>query len=111
VDQAPLGAVRVGDPGPHRCKHGRAGALFAARDGIGGISPADRVSFDPARYSLGGFFLAQPAVGVLGVLAITSEYQRVAVVGVVTALVGIAYSFAAFLVGVLSSGRPSAPPP
>jgi ABC-type transport system involved in multi-copper enzyme maturation permease subunit len=50
------------------------GALFCARYGIEGISPADRASFDPAAYSLSGFFLAQLAVGVLGVLAITSEY-------------------------------------
>src|SRR6266511_1629650 len=50
------------------------GALFAARYGIGGISPADKARFDPAAYSLSGFFLAQLAVGVLGVLTITSEY-------------------------------------
>src|SRR6266496_1031849 len=50
------------------------GALFCARYGIGGISPADRASFDPAAWSLSGFFLAQLAVGVLGVLAVTSEY-------------------------------------
>jgi hypothetical protein len=95
------------------------GALFAARYGIGELSPADRASFNPAAWSLSGFFLAQLAVGVLGVLAITSEYQtgsiratfaatpqrravlaaKAVVVGVVTALVGIASSFGAFFVG------------
>ncbi len=95
------------------------GALFCARYGIGGISPSDRATFDPAAYSLSGFFLAQLAVGVLGVLTITSEYQtgsvratfaatpqrqavlaaKAVVVGVVTALIGTASAFAAFLVG------------
>src|SRR6266540_897961 len=94
------------------------GALFCARYGIGGISPSDRATFDPAAYSLSGFFLAQLAVGVLGVLTITSEYQtgsvratfaatpqrqavlaaKAVVVGVVTALIGTASAFAAFLV-------------
>jgi ABC-2 type transport system permease protein len=95
------------------------GALFAARYGIAGISPADKASFDPAAYSLSGFFLAQLAVGVLGVLAITSEYAtgsiratfaatpqrravlaaKAVVVGTITALVGIVSSVAAFVVG------------
>jgi ABC-2 type transport system permease protein len=95
------------------------GALFAARYGIGGISPAERASFDPAAWSLSGFFVAQLAVGVLGVLTITSEHHsgsiratfaatpqrravlaaKAVVVGTVTGLVGIASSFAAFLVG------------
>ena len=95
------------------------GALFCARYGIGGISPADRASFDPAAWSLSGFFLAQLAVGVLGVLAVTSEYAtgsiratlaatpqrravlgaKAVVVGTSTLLVGVASSFAAFLVG------------
>jgi ABC-2 type transport system permease protein len=95
------------------------GALFAARYGIGGVSPADRAAFDPAAWSLSGFFVAQLAVGVLGVLAITSEYAngsiratfaaapqrwavlaaKAAVVAAITALVGIVSSVAAFLVG------------
>lgn len=95
------------------------GALFCARYGIGGNNPAGRASFDPAAYSLSGFFLAQLAVGVLGVLAITSEYatgsiratlaaapQRLLVLGAKavvlaasTAVVGIASALAAFLVG------------
>ncbi len=94
------------------------GALFAARYGIGGISPADKARFDPAAYSLSGFFLAQLAVGVLGVLTITSEYatgsiratfaatpQRRAVLAAeatvltaITALVGIGSSLATFFV-------------
>jgi ABC-2 type transport system permease protein len=36
--------------------------------------PAARAAFDPAAYSLSGFFPAQLAIGVLGVLIITSEY-------------------------------------
>lgn len=95
------------------------GALFCARYGIGGISPAERTSFDPAAWSLSGFFLAQLAVGVLGVLAITSEYhagsiratlaatpQRLLVLGAKAvvlaagiAVVGTASAVAAFLVG------------
>jgi ABC-2 type transport system permease protein len=95
------------------------GALFCARYGIGGISPAERAGFDPAAYSLSGFFLAQLAVGVLGVLTITSEYAtgsiratlaatpqrravlaaKAVVVGGLTTLIGIASSVAAFLVG------------
>ncbi len=95
------------------------GALFCARYGIGGLSPADRAGFDPAAYSLSGFFLAQLAVGVLGVLAITSEYAsrsiratfagapqrravlgaKAVVVGTITGLVGIVSSYAVFVVG------------
>jgi len=95
------------------------GALFAARYGIGGISPADKARFNPAAYSLSGFFLAQLAVGVLGMLTITSEYatgsiratfaatpQRRAVLAAeatvltaITALVGIGSSLATFFVG------------
>jgi ABC-2 type transport system permease protein len=95
------------------------GALFCARYGIGGISPADRASFDPTAYSLSGFFLAQLAIGVLGVLTITSEYAsgsirttfaatpqrravlaaKAVVVGTSTLLVGTVSSVAAFAVG------------
>lgn len=118
VDQAPHPAVDLVGSGQHRGRHGRAGALFCARYGIGGINPTGRAGFDPAAYSLSGFFLAQLAVGVLGVLAITGEYQtgsiqatlaatpqrqavlaaKAVVAGAVTALVGIAASLAAFLV-------------
>lgn len=38
------------------------------------LSLADRLGFDPTAHSLRGIFLAQLAVGVLGVLAITNEY-------------------------------------
>jgi hypothetical protein len=38
--------------------------------------PADeRLSFTPAEHSLRGFFLAQMAIGVLGVLVVTGEYS------------------------------------
>lgn len=37
--------------------------------------PGELVSFDPTRTSLGGTFLAQLAIGVLGVLLVTGEYS------------------------------------
>ena len=37
--------------------------------------PGELVSFDPTRASLGGTFLAQLAMGVLGVLLVTGEYS------------------------------------
>ena len=83
------------------------------------VSAAARRAFDPAAYSLSGFFLAQLAISVLGVTVITSEYatgsirstftaapQRVsvlaakaAVFAAVAATAGIASSFAAFFTG------------
>ncbi|HEV2373121.1 MAG TPA: ABC transporter permease subunit [Streptosporangiaceae bacterium] len=39
-----------------------------------GLTPSARAAFDPAAYSLSGFFLGQLAVAVLGVLTITGEY-------------------------------------
>jgi ABC-type transport system involved in multi-copper enzyme maturation permease subunit len=85
----------------------------------GSVSQADRAAFDPAAYSLSGFFLAQLAVGVLGVVVITSEYAtgtirstlaaapqrgtvlaaKAAVFGTVAAITGIASSLAAFYAG------------
>jgi ABC-2 type transport system permease protein len=38
------------------------------------MSAADRAGFEPTSYALSGLFLAQLAIGVLGVLVITSEY-------------------------------------
>jgi len=38
------------------------------------LQPAERLTFDPTSRSLSGVFLAQLAVGVLGVLAISGEY-------------------------------------
>jgi hypothetical protein len=38
------------------------------------LDPNERLRFDPTSFSLSGLFLAQLAVGVLGVLVITSEY-------------------------------------
>jgi len=90
------------------------------------LDPAERARFDPTSFSLSGLFLAQLAIGVLGVLMVTSEYatgqiratlaatpQRLTVlaakatsfVGVVF-VVGLVMSFGAFGVGqaVLSSG-------
>ena len=92
----------------------------------GGVSAAARRAFDPAAYSLSGFFLAQLAISVLGVVVITSEYttgsirstfaaapQRTAVLtakaavfGAATAVTGTASAFAAFFIGqVLLAGK------
>jgi ABC-2 type transport system permease protein len=89
--------------------------------------PADPSTFDAAGVSLSGVALAQIAVGVLGVLVMTSEYSsglirtsfaavptrtpvlwsKVAVLGGVTAVVCLPAAFAAFLIGqsVLASGH------
>jgi ABC-2 type transport system permease protein len=84
-----------------------------------GAGPAARSAFDPAAYSLSGFFLAQLAIAVLGVVVMTSEYAtgsirstlaaapqrgtvlaaKAAVFGAVAAATGIASAFAAFLTG------------
>ena len=103
-------------------------AAAVAMTGFGGLlsaayarhlTPATRAALDPASYSQSGFFLAQLAIGVLGVLVMTGEYatgsirstlaaapQRVAVLaakaGVFTAVAfatGLASSFAAFFLG------------
>jgi hypothetical protein len=83
------------------------------------LDPTVRARFDPTSFSLSGLFLAQIAVGVLGVLLVTSEYatgqiratlaatpQRVTVLAAkATAFVtlvlgvGLVASFSAFFVG------------
>lgn len=82
-------------------------------------SVIDRLTFNPTAQSLGGFFVVQLAVGVLGVLVMASEYStgsvrstfaavpqrrmvlaaKAVVFTSVTAVVGIVSSFAAFFVG------------
>lgn len=83
------------------------------------LPPAERTQFDATHFSLNGLFFAQLAIGVLGVLVISSEYatgqiratlgatpQRLTVlaakvvvyVGVVL-VVGLVCCFSAFLVG------------
>jgi ABC-2 type transport system permease protein len=79
----------------------------------------ERLTFDPTSFSLRGIFLAQLAIGVLGVLVISSEYStgmirttlaaipqrrvvlaaKVAVFAVVAFVVATVASVAAFLVG------------
>ena len=39
------------------------------------MSAIDKLRFDPTSFSLRGVFLAQLALGVLGVLVISSEYS------------------------------------
>jgi ABC-2 type transport system permease protein len=83
------------------------------------VSPAERLTFDPTSFSLAGLLMAQLAIGVLGVLMITNEYStgmirttfvavpqrrlvlaaKALVFTVVTLVVGLISSFAAFLVG------------
>jgi ABC-2 type transport system permease protein len=83
------------------------------------LEPDLRARFDPTSFSLSGLFLAQIAVGVLGVLLITSEYttgqiratlaatpQRLTVLGAkattfvaVVFVIGLVSSFSAFFVG------------
>jgi ABC-type transport system involved in multi-copper enzyme maturation permease subunit len=83
------------------------------------LSAADKAKFNPTTFSLSGIGLAQLAVAVLAVLAITSEYgtgtirstfaaiphrqtvlaAKGVVLAAVTAVVGITSSLAAFLVG------------
>lgn len=83
------------------------------------LDPAERMRFDPTSFSLSGLFLAQMAIGVLGVLLVTSEYatgqiratlaatpQRTTVLGAKAAaflaaavVVGLVASVSAFTVG------------
>jgi ABC-2 type transport system permease protein len=95
------------------------GALLCTayvRHNAGDIASA---GFDPAGYSLSGFFLAQLAIGTLGVVVITGEYQtgsiratlaatpqrtlilaaKAAVFGTTAGLTGVIASLASFLVG------------
>ena len=93
------------------------GVLFASR--FDHLSPSARVTANPASYSLSGFFLAQLAIGSLGVLIMTNEYSsggiratfaavpqritllhgKIIVLTAVAAVVGIASSFGAFFAG------------
>ncbi len=83
------------------------------------LPPAARAAFDPAAYSLSGFFAAQLAIGVLGVVVITSEYAtgtiratfgavpqrplvlaaKAAVFGAAAAVTGLVSSLTAFAAG------------
>jgi len=71
------------------------------------LTPVERLRFDPTSLSLSGLFLAQMAIGVLGVLMITSEYatgQIRATLGAtprrMTVLAAKAVTFAAVVVTV-----------
>lgn len=103
-------------------------ALQANRYANGSLS--DKINWDPTAISTGGLGLAQLAIGVLGVLAITSEYStgtirtslaavphrgrflaaKAAVFGGVTLVVGEFLSFVSFLIGqaLISGKAPSA---
>jgi hypothetical protein len=83
------------------------------------LSLQDRLDFNPTTFSLSGLFLAQLAVGVLGVLVITSEFStgmirstfaavpqrrlvlgaKAAVFGAVTLVVSVVACFSAFFIG------------
>lgn len=97
------------------------GALVAATqvNSWDDLDPVERLRFDPTSFSLSGLFLAQMAIGVLGVLLVTSEYatgqiratlgatpQRLTVLAAKAATftaivlaVGLVTSFAAFGIG------------
>ena len=64
------------DAPAHRGRHGRVRGLLCAActRHYGTVSAAARRGFDPAAYSLSRFFPAQLAIGVLGVVIVTSEY-------------------------------------
>jgi ABC-2 type transport system permease protein len=94
------------------------------------MSAADRASFDPTNNSFAGLVIGQLAIGVLGVLAVTSEFSsgmiratfaavprrplvlaaKAAVVAAVTLIAGEILAFAAFGIGqaVLKSPAPHA---
>ena len=94
------------------------------------MSPSDRASFDPTNDSLAGLTIGQLAAGVLGVLAVTSEFSsgmiratfaaaprrplvlaaKAAIVAGVTLVAGEILAFVAFAVGeaVLKSPAPHA---
>ena len=94
------------------------------------MSPSDRASFDPTNDSLAGLTIGQLAVGVLGVLAVTSEFSsgmiratfaaaprrplvlaaKAGIVAGVTLVAGEILAFVAFAVGeaVLKSPAPHA---
>jgi hypothetical protein len=104
------------------------GVLFASR--FDHLKPSEQATINPASYSLSGFFLAQLALGVLGVLTMTSENStgsiraslaalpqrttllaaKTIVLIAVIAPAAIASSFAAFLPGqaILSTHHASA---
>lgn len=103
------------------------GALFCALyvGHYAHVRPSEKAKFDPVTFSLGGLFLAQLAVGVLGVITMTNEYssgmikatfaavpQRLHVLAakaitftVVTVVVCVIACFVAFFIGqaILSS--------
>jgi ABC-2 type transport system permease protein len=97
-------------------------AVLVTQSAVGSfsnLSPAEQASFDGTSKSLAGLLLGQLAIGVLGVLAITSEYStglirtslaavphrrtflaaKAAVVGLVALIAGTAISLAAFGIG------------
>lgn len=47
---------------------------FTAARGYAGLSPADQAAFDPTAKGGAGIIIAQMAIGLLGVLVVTSEY-------------------------------------
>ena len=83
------------------------------------LSPSDRLGFDPTTFSLNGLYIAQLAIGALGVLVISSEYgtgmihttftavpqrravyaAKAAVFAAVAFICGEVMSFAAFGIG------------
>lgn len=76
------------------------------------VSAVDRAAFDPTSFTLTGLFLAQLAIGVLGVLLITSEYSTGAIRSTLAAVPqrravlaakAVVFSGVALVVGLLAS--------
>jgi ABC-type transport system involved in multi-copper enzyme maturation permease subunit len=102
---------------------------LAASNHYSKLSLTDRLQWDPTSVSTSGFGLAQLAIGVLGVLVITSEYSsgmiqtsmaavprrhrlvaaKSLVFGVVALVIGEIVAFAAFLIGqaIIAANAPS----
>ncbi len=101
--------------------------LVMAHQRWAAMPPADRASFDPANNSFAGLVIGQLALGVLGVLVITTEFSsgmiratlaavprrplllaaKAAVLGAVTLAVGEIFAFAAFAVGEMALRAPA----
>ncbi|MGC5038929.1 ABC transporter permease [Streptomyces sp. DT190] len=101
----------------------------AAGSDFASMSPADRGAFDPLATSLRGYLLAQIALGLLGGLAVTSEYGARTIVPTLTSVphrarvlaskavvlvgvalpVGIVVSLAGFLAGQAALSGAGAP--
>jgi ABC-2 type transport system permease protein len=100
-----------------------------AGEGFPDLTPADRDAFDPTQVSTQSYLAAQLAIGVLGVLVVSSEYAtgmirtsltavprrerllaaKAAVFAVVALVAGLVVGFGAFLLGQVTLAATGAP--